>query len=173
MQTLWELELKIIIFEGCKKRIEKPLYYIYPLSIFYLFLNRCSHATSDDGARHYLWMPGLDSRIEMGIAYAWITSVMQTIKPLWKWYLRKCKYQQIPLKNFNNPGIENDLLLRWKDQVQSDLEMPLQDAEHHAQGWPERKKITCRKAKRHRPLPLSQVKSSATSDWFPLIMSHF
>ena len=43
---------------------------------------------------------------------------------------------------------------RWRDQVQTDLGMPLQDAEHQAQGRPEWRRFTRKRAKGHTVLRL-------------------
>ena len=39
--------------------------------------------------------------------------------------------------------------LRWKDQVEDDVGMPLKDAEHQAQVRPEWRRMTQRRAKGH------------------------
>ena len=62
---------------------------------------------------------------------------------------QQCLSLQVYRIDFNIPRPGGRPPARWKDQVQSDLEIPIQDAEHHVQGRPEWRRITCRRAKGH------------------------
>ena len=56
--------------------------------------------------------------------------------------------------DFDTPRPRERPPTRLRDQVQSDLGMPLQDAEHQAQGRPEWRRITRKRAKGHTVLRL-------------------
>ena len=60
---------------------------------------------------------------------------------------------------------------RWRDQIERDMGVPLKEAEHQAQGRPEWRRITRRRAKdnpiilTHRPMQLIQVSQRQNLEW--------
>ena len=78
---------------------------------------------------------------------------MQDIPLLWK----------VRERTRNSKWKVRSAFLLWRDQIQGDLGVPLQEAEHQAQGRTEWRRMTHRRAKGHpRPMNLSQVSQVLT-----------
>ena len=71
----------------------------------------------------------------------------------WFGHVARMPQQRLPLRAYKNDFTTRRPRgrppMRWRDQVQDDVGMPLKDAEHEAQGRPEWRRMTRRRAKGH------------------------
>ena len=68
--------------------------------------------------------------------------------------VRTCSPHRMPPHRLPFQAYKNDFLKRsppahWRDQIERDMGVPLKEAEHQAQGRPEWRRITSRRAKGH------------------------
>ena len=72
-----------------------------------------------------------------------------------KWFGRvvQMPHHRLPLQAYTNDFTQRrppgHTPTRWRDQIQGDLGVPLQEAEHQAQGRTEWRRMTRRRAKGH------------------------